>query len=176
MHVCVVYTVHACLGMWMDMCLRVCSSFCFTFHFDFCFVLRHPLQKPLEFAILTWLAGPGSACLHSSMLGLQAGVVLSFRTGPGIQTQALWLGASPLPTDPLLQMWRSEEDMSEFVLRDIGKAMPTTPMCLRPWGWQSLPRGRFRRMVKTFLWYKWKCWQCIQKLSTTVSSSRMTTI
>lgn len=132
----------------------------FSLWFLFYFLLRHPLQL-LEFAILTWLAGPGSACLHSSMLGLQTGAVLSFCTGPGIKTQALWVWASIFPTDPLLQMWRSEEDLSEFILFDTGKAMPMTPMCLRPWEWQSPPRVRFRRMAKTFLWYKWKCWQCI---------------
>lgn len=177
---CVLYT--RCMDLWACVWTCACghahlSFLLFTLTFAlFCFVLRHPLQKLLEFAILTCLAGPGSAYLHSSMLGLQAGAVLSFCTGPGIQTQALWLWASTLPTDPLLQMWRSEEDMSEFVLFDTGKAIPTTPMCLRPWGWQSPPRVRFRRMAKTFLWSKCKCWQCIQKLSTTVSSSSMTTI
>lgn len=103
---------------------------------------------------------PQSTCLHSSVLGLQTCAAFNLYTGPGIQTQVLWLWASTLPANPHLQMWRKDED--EWVCtvwHRHGHAQD--PSVSDPWEWQSPPRVSFRRMTKTFLWSEWKCWQFI---------------
>lgn len=75
----------------------------------------------------------------------------------------------------LCHLWGVGKVLSDCVL--LTWAIPYQRFqCLRPIGIASPSLGHAQGNYKAFLWSEYRSWQCTQKISVTVSTSRSTTI